>query len=290
VAQPSLVFAGHGPSARVFLGWASLPVLPLPSQGGQPLQPVHLDDVVAALLALVESMPAGCAGRRVALVGPRALTLRTYLQALRHGLRLPPARLLAIPSRWMDVAARIGDRWPDSLFDSASWQMLRRGNVASAGDITALLGHPPRDVTRFIAPEQADAARAQARLSWLLPLMRLSIACVWIVTGIVSLGLFPVEQSYGLLARAGVPQALRPPLLYGAAAFDLALGVLTLLPWRRRRWLWLAQAALIVFYSAVITLRLPEFWLHPYGPVLKNLPLLALLLLLAMLEPPEAPR
>ncbi|HVF63461.1 MAG TPA: DoxX-like family protein, partial [Casimicrobiaceae bacterium] len=28
----------------------------------------------------------------------------------------------------------------------------------------------------------------------------------------------------------------------------------------------------------------PEFWAHPYGPVLKNLPILALLVLLAVLE------
>jgi hypothetical protein len=66
--------------------------------------------------------------------------------------------------------------------------------------------------------------------------------------------------------------------------------VLCLWPPRRRRALWLVQAALIVFYSAVITLRLPEFWLHPYGPVLKNLPILALLALLLALEPPTKAR
>jgi hypothetical protein len=111
---------------------------------------------------------------------------------------------------------------------------------------------------------------------------------VWIVTGMVSFGLFPREDSLDLLARAGVPDPLRAPMLYGAAAFDLLLGIATLWPMRRRRWLWALQAALILFYTAVITLRLPEFWLHPYGPVLKNLPMLALLWLLAELEPQGA--
>ena len=41
---------------------------------------------------------------------------------------------------------------------------------------------------------------------------------------------------------------------------------------------------MILAYTVLITWRLPEFWWHPYGPVLKNLPLLALLLLLARLE------
>jgi hypothetical protein len=96
-----------------------------------------------------------------------------------------------------------------------------------------------------------------------------------------------VQESYTLLARAGVPVALQPLMLYGAAAFDLVLGVLTLWPLRRRRVLWLVQAGLILLYTAIITVRLPEYWLHPYGPVLKNLPILAALLLLAMLEPPK---
>ena len=53
---------------------------------------------------------------------------------------------------------------------------------------------------------------------------------------------------------------------------------------RRRRPLWLAQIVLVLGYTVIISLRLPEFWLHPYGPVLKNLPLLAMLLLLWTLD------
>ena len=37
-------------------------------------------------------------------------------------------------------------------------------------------------------------------------------------------------------------------------------------------------------YTVVITVWLPEFWAHPFGPVLKNLPLLAALLLVLQLE------
>jgi len=84
-----------------------------------------------------------------------------------------------------------------------------------------------------------------------------------------------------------VPEALRPLALYGAAALDLAFGALSLAP-RRPAWLWTAQAALILAYTLIISVRLPEFWLHPYGPILKNLPMLAALLLLARLDRPEA--
>jgi hypothetical protein len=53
---------------------------------------------------------------------------------------------------------------------------------------------------------------------------------------------------------------------------------------RRRRLLWLAQMLLIIGYTIIITVRLPEFWFHPYGPLLKNLPMLAAIYLLYTLE------
>jgi hypothetical protein len=71
--------------------------------------------------------------------------------------------------------------------------------------------------------------------------------------------------------------------LYAAAALDLGLGAATLLM-QRRRLLWLAQFVLILIYTIIISFKLPEFWLHPYGPILKNLPLLACIALLYRCE------
>jgi hypothetical protein len=72
-------------------------------------------------------------------------------------------------------------------------------------------------------------------------------------------------------------------MLYGATLMDLAFGIGSLVL-KRRRWLWLAQLTLILFYTVIISFRLPEFWLHPYGPLLKNLPMLAAIWLLYELE------
>jgi hypothetical protein len=44
------------------------------------------------------------------------------------------------------------------------------------------------------------------------------------------------------------------------------------------------QIVLIVLYTALISWRLPEFWLHPYGPLSKNLPMIALLILLIQFD------
>jgi uncharacterized protein YbjT (DUF2867 family) len=285
VAQPSLVFGTTGASARWFLMLASLPLLPLPARGRQPLQPVHVDDVVQALCALLEAPAGRWSRQRVPLVGPAPLDWRGYLQGLRGALGLPPARGLPVPAALVAAAARLGGWLRHPLLDRDSWRMLQQGATASPAAIAQLLGRPPRGVQAFVAADESPAWRSRAQLDALLPLLRGSLALVWIVTGLLSLGLFPRDESYALLARAGVPAMLQPAALFGAAALDLALGVLTLRPPRRwRRWLWAAQAGLMGVYTAIITWKLPEFWLHPYGPLLKNLPMLAILALLWVLD------
>ena len=252
VVQPSLVFGVGGASAELFTRLAALPVVPLPAGGVQQVQPVHVDDVTAALVTLVEG--ATTTGR-IAFVGPRPLLLREYLATLRRSLGLGPARFVSVPGAVMTRAARLGDHVEQAPLDSETWQMLQRGNTGPPDAIASLLGRSPRDAAEFIEPAEAPLLRRSAQLAWLAPLLRLSVAAVWLVTGVVSLGIYPVEESYGLLARAGVAEALRPAALYGAALLDLALGVATLAV-RGRSWVWLAQIALILAYTAIISVRL----------------------------------
>lgn len=280
IVQPSLVFGADGASAALFCRLAALPLRLLPGQGGQLLQPVHIDDAVDAIRRLIEASEVP---PQLALVGPSPLPLRDYLAVLRAAMGLPPATAVPVPLPLVRVAAAVGERLPGALLDRETLEMLERGNTAPCDALARVLGRPPRPPSQFIAPgAERQALREHALLSWLLPVLRGSIALVWIVTGIVAAGLYPVADSLALLARADVHGGAAVLMLYGAAALDLLLGVLTLVV--RRRWLWIAQIALILGYTLIITLYLPEFWLHPYGPVLKNLPMLAALWLLLAFE------
>lgn len=287
VLQPSLVFGLDGASAQFFLQLAAAPVIPVP-QGAGAVQPVHVDDVAELVVRLIDAEPIvgpvpEQVPQRVPVVGPTAWAWPDYLLALRAAIGLGRAPLLRVPRRLVDIAAALGSHLPNTLLDADAWQMLRRGNVASAETFTRCLGAAPRGVEQFVPPVQRRIVATHARLGPLLALLRWSIACVWLVSGIVSFGLYPVSDSLALLARIGVHDAVALSLLYGAAALDLLLGIATF-AWPRRR-LWLVQIALIVLYTLLISWRLPEYWLHPYGPVLKNLPMLAALALLLMLEP-----
>lgn len=282
IVQPSLVFGADGTSAALFCRLAALPWVPVPGGGRQQVQPVHVDDVVDALRRLIEAPEVP---PQLALTGPAPVALRDFLGQLRVALGLAPARCLPVPMPLVRAGAAVGDHLPGLLLDRETLGMLERGNTARSDDFAQVLGRSPRPPSQFIADAfERRALREQSLLWWLLPLLRIAIALVWIVTGVVSAGLYPVSDSLALLARVGLQGPIALLMLYGAAALDLLLGVLTLLV--RRRWLWRVQIALILGYTLVITLWLPEFWLHPYGPVLKNLPMLAALWLLLAFERP----
>jgi uncharacterized protein YbjT (DUF2867 family) len=281
IVQPSLVFGVGGASARLFTMLASLPIVPLPAGGQQRVQPIHVDDLILAITAVVQRHD--FVRRRVALVGPEALTMREFLARLCRVLGIPHARFLAIPMPLMRIAAAVAQLSRRSLLDRESLAMLEAGNTADPRETCKLLCGTPRPVEQFITADVRGLIRQQAQLEWLLPPLRWSIALVWIWTGLVSLGLYPRAESLALLARTGVTGVLADIALYGAAALDLALGAATLLM-RGRRLLWRAQFVLILGYSVIISIRLPEFWLHPYGPILKNLPMLAAIALLYILE------
>ncbi len=280
VVMPSLVYGPGGASARLFDTLASLPLIPLPAGGAQPIQPVHIDDVTSALLELIES-PAELRCT-VELVGAEPTTLADFLRSLRAAFGMRPAGSLPVPRGLMTAAAWLGDRLPRAFLSRETLGMLERGSVGDPGALTRLLGRPPLPVRAFVNPASRAAARRDAVLGWIAPLLRVSIAFMWLIAGAVSLG---PQAAHGmeLLRKIGVPAALAPAMLIGAALFDIALGVLTLLP-RRIPLLWTAQILLVLVYSAIISVFLPDLWLEPFGSVAKNVPILAMLILLRHLE------
>lgn len=279
IIRPSLVFGEGGQSARLFLTIASLPLLPLPAGGRQALQPLHIDDLTDAALLLAD--PATPARQCIELAGPAPVSLRDMLGAFRRAIGLPPTGQFAIPTPLMAIAATVAERIPGALFNRENWRMLQAGNTAAVDALstaTRLLGHPPRSIERFIPPARSADLRRRALDDWHGPLLRASLAIIWFVTAIVSIFVFPQADSLTLLARVGLAGTPALVALYGAAMLDLAFAGATL--FRPGRGLWLAQAGLVLAYTAIIALALPEFLVHPFGPVTKNLPVLAILIVL----------
>jgi len=161
IVRPAIVYGTGGASARLFTMLASMPLVPLPGRGEQLVQPIYIDDFVAAVVRLLSDE--ACHRTRVELVGPQPLTLRELLTDLRSGMGLGRPHFLPVPLPLM----------------------LEASTTADPTATSQLIGRPPRPAAKFIDSQARSATLTAARLMWLLPLMRISIAMVWILTVVI---------------------------------------------------------------------------------------------------------
>lgn len=282
ILQPSLV---HGPGAKsglLFKAMASLPLIPLIGKGQQPVQPIHINDLCQAITRIIDTG----AGTRaiIAAVGPTPVTMKALYQHLRHWLGLGPAHFLPMPYTLALQGATVAGAFASTPMNREAIQMLEQGNTADAQPFIDTFGFQPMSFEQALAATPAqEPDRWHARLFLLKPLLRLTLALLWIFTGLVSAFGYPPEQSYPLLASAGIPGQAQPLALYGAATLDFALGLALLIGYRIPL-IGLLQIAVIIGYTAILSVTQPEFWLHPFGPLSKNLPLIIATLIMIALE------
>jgi len=287
ILRPSLVFGPDGNSAALFCKMASLPIMPAPELGAARFQPIHIDDLALAVEASLD--PATPACRVIACAGGSVVSYDDMLAAYRRAMHLPPAPVLHIPAWAMACAAWLGGKLPGVPLTPDNWRMLRAGSTVREEDahcaataIGELLGRAPRPIGQFIPAASGELLRLRALAGWRNALLRWSLAIVWLATALVSAFAYPPADSLAMLARAGIEGWPATAAPYGAAALDAAFGIACIA--RPRRALWLAQGALVLGYSAVIAACLPEYLWHPFGPLLKNVPILAILIVLSAEE------
>jgi uncharacterized protein YbjT (DUF2867 family) len=147
--RPSVIYGEDGASATMFRKQARMPVHALPMGGNQGLQPVHIDDLCAAVTRWLAD--ADAATQTVNAVGAEPTTLRGMLDSYREQTGYGPALHVSMPAFMMRLAARIGDYIPSSPLCSDTFAMLSAGNTASAERFARLLGRVPRSYREFIA-------------------------------------------------------------------------------------------------------------------------------------------
>ena len=111
------------------------------------------------------------------------------------------------------------------------------------------------------------------------PYLRLSLVFVWLWTAVVSVWELQ-GQSRELLIAGGVSDTdVANALVLAGAALDAILGLWLLL--RPTRPAYLFALATMVVMTLVATVLSPYLWLHPLGPLSKNIPIAVVLWLLA---------
>jgi len=282
VLRPSIVYGSGAKSTAFFRALGELPITPLVGQGEQPVQPIHIDDLTEVVVQCLEGEKLKC--RHLDLVGPEPITMRALLQKQRSWLGGGALRVVPIPYAVALRMAQVGGFLGSTPIDAQTVAMLQRGNVGEVSILQKACGFTPRSLDDALwKTPSAQADKWHARLYFLAPALRLSLAMLWIFTAVVSAFLFPVEQSYALLKKVGIEAQFAPLFLYGSAMLDFLMGMALLAKFRIAA-MAVLQIALMFGYSLTITVALPEYWLHPYGPVSKNLPLIVATMIMLQLE------
>lgn len=123
--------------------------------------------------------------------------------------------------------------------------------------------------TAWLLAREGWSARAER-------LLAAGTAVVWITEGLFPKVLFPQPLEVGIIAWWGVSEATARTMIRVTGALQVASGVLALtLRGRPLRALLGAQLLALLVLPVVVTVPLPLLWVHPFGPLTKNVVILA---------------
>lgn len=152
VLRPSMIYGRPGDrNVERLLRWvARWPAIPVPAAGATPQQPVHVDDLVQAIVMALERMPAA---HTFEIGGPEPVSLRDMILASARavGRRVAIVSVPLTPA-WHAVrlARRVGLPVP-----VRPEQILRlaESKAVDIGPARGLLGFDPRPLDRGLADE-----------------------------------------------------------------------------------------------------------------------------------------
>jgi hypothetical protein len=114
-------------------------------------------------------------------------------------------------------------------------------------------------------------------------LCRLSLSVLWLFTAATSFW-WGRTIGYEVLAHQNIQGELADWCINAGSFIDAIIGI-WLLTTYKLKWCYSVQIVLIISYSILLCIIAPVFWLHPFGPLTKNIPIVALLYLLYQSEP-----
>ena len=212
------------------------------------------------------------------------MTTDQLTHTLRRWLLLPPAGVLTVPEWFLRGASAIGGHFLFGALSKQSLDMLARGNTACVKPLQEALDWLPRPLSEAMAADPSTQADLwHARLYFFRPALRTGLALLWIVTAIVSAFVYPADKSLAMTMSLGVTEHQAALLLYGGATLDAALGAALLFNIRPAL-AGVLQIAVMLVFTVLATIAVPQAWADPFGPLTKNLAVLLATLTMIALE------
>jgi nucleoside-diphosphate-sugar epimerase len=156
LVRPTMVFGPGSPNQAALRKLATLAFPLLPGEGHVRVQPIHVDDLVEALIYLAGSAPVGASP--VPIGGPTQLTMRELYAAMRRAHGLPAREPRTLPLEAIRRVLALLGGLTASRFPVSAGQFVAFANDSTADDVPRAVQLPPPRISleEMLAPG-ADA-------------------------------------------------------------------------------------------------------------------------------------
>jgi len=283
ILRPSLVYGrdSYGGTAMLRALAASPFFIPLIGKGDQKFQPIHINDLCECVLLAIKTKK--LAKKIISPCGPDIMTVREITSQWRAWLGLPSTKFIQMPKGLITSAARLGDIFGKGPLATTALQQINDSPLADFKAYQRTTGLTPKSFQSMLINEPSNAdALWHARLYAARPLIHITLILIWLWSGLMGLFLPPDQLQHLFSALPELqPHAGLLAKLTGLADLAIALGLL--MRWRYKTLYWI-QMLMVLGYCSALTVLSPGLWLDPLGPLLKNLPILMLIIIHRILE------
>ncbi len=272
ILRPSWLIGERSQSFELLNAVSALPIIPIVDKGNYLVQPISVVDFAQGVTLLLYRNE--CDGMIISIGGPEKISIRDIHTQLRNWQGLTRTRILAVPKWLVRQVVKLGDLIFKGPINRASFDMLTRHNVTDDSRFWDVTGIQPISLKKMLNDRPCSKPeKTYFRLFFLLPLLRYSLAIVWLMTAVITAFFTPKSINHLLTQQIRLTGQEAIFAVYGFSLIDFLLG-LTLLFSYRLKLFGTIQFLLVVFYTIFISVQAPQWWLHPYGPLLKNIPIL----------------
>ncbi len=283
ILKPGLVLgrSAYGGTALLRL-LAGLPVATPLVSGSARVQTVSIDDVAAAVVAVLNNETPAC--RDFDLVEDDTHSLRDIVRGMRRQIGFPPARFEPdVPLFAARLIGAVADfagffGWRSALRSTALTVMSEEviGDPKAWREAT---GRSLKSLEETLAAMPGTAQdRLYARAQLALPVMTVTLAGFWIASGVV--GWFQLEKAAALVSDLG--EFWSKSAVAAGSFVDVLVGGLMLNQRTARAGATLSVGVSLI-YLFLGTMIAPHFWADPLGVYVKIIPAIALGLAVALM-------
>jgi uncharacterized protein YbjT (DUF2867 family) len=252
VVYPGVVIGKTGKTSQFFAEMAQLPMIPMFSN--KPLPMVHirqLTKLVGDIIDKFEEYPQ----QTFAVAEPEPL--KNVLLKMKGS----SAIFIVLPEFLFSLFFMLFPNAKIGIFNQYTFKLFQ---TISASDYEPMFPIASEEI------ESNNLIKSDA-LPELFAL--LSISFIWIFSGVVSL--ISWDTSYALMQEIGANHNLAVLFIWVGSIADIVLGI-TIFSKQYRKSVIILQLLVVLAYMAILSVLAPHYWLHPFGILAKNVPLIAL--------------